>query len=138
MTPEALMRRVATAFEKGDLEPLFEAIDDHTVWKTASALSDMFRFGGEYKKRIGITEVLSRIATAYVFRRFEPMEIVASGEIVWGLFQVEADYRPTGKKLKVEMAVRWRVRNGKIAEHQGFLDTASLLRQQGELPHPSP
>jgi ketosteroid isomerase-like protein len=130
---EALMRSVAKAFENGDLQPLFDALDDNVVWKTASVPDDAFRFGGQYSKRIGVTEVLSRISVAYVFRRFEPVEIVAARDLVWGLFQVEADYRPTGKPINIEIAIRWRVKNNKIIEHQAFLDTASLLTQQGEL-----
>jgi hypothetical protein len=30
------------------------------------------------------------------------------------------------------MAIRWRLKDGKIIEHQGFFDTASLLIQQGQ------
>jgi ketosteroid isomerase-like protein len=138
MTPETLMRTVAKAFENGDLQPLFDAVDDKIVWNTASVPGGTFRFGGGYSKRIGVTEILSRISAAYIFRRFEPVEIVADGDRLWGLFQVEADYLPTGKDVNIEIAIRWRVQNNKIVEHQGFLDTVSLLMQQGEFPRQQP
>jgi len=140
MTSEALMRRVMAAFEKADLQPLFDAVDDETVWKSASGLKNNFRFAGEYKKHAGVIDVTSRISTSYYFWHFKPKEIISHGEIVWGLFEVEADYRPPNKPRQrpkyviFECAIRWRVRDNKIIEHQAFFDTAALLDQQGELP----
>ena len=70
----------------------------------------------------------------------KPKEIISHGEIVWGLFEVESDYKPANKPRQrpqyiiIECAIRWRVRDHKIIEHQAFFDTASLLVQQGELP----
>jgi len=45
---------------------------------------------------------------------------------------MRATYEPKGKAaesrtLAFEMAIRWRLKDGKIIEHQGFFDTASLL-----------
>ena len=56
--------------------------------------------------------------------------MMAEGEVVWGLFDVEAQYQPTGRILKMAIAIRWRVRDGKLLEHQAFFDTANLLAQQ--------
>jgi len=142
MTPEALMRKIAAAFEQADLQPLFDAVDDETVWKSAAGSKNHFRFGGEYKKRAGVIDVTSHISTSYYFWHFKPKEIISHGEIVWGLFDVEADYKPADKPRQrpkyvfFECALRWRVRDNKIIEHQAFFDTASLLAQQGELPNP--
>jgi ketosteroid isomerase-like protein len=142
MTHEALMRKVVGAFAVADLQPLFDALDENIVWKSASTVGGTFRFGGEYSKIIGVKEVMSQIATAYSFHRFEPKEFIESGDIIWGLFEVEASYQPTGepsapsRPLQFECAIRWRIRDNKIAEHQAFLDTSSLLHQQDGLPQP--
>jgi ketosteroid isomerase-like protein len=131
----ALMERVAGAFRDGDLRPMLEAIDDNVVW-TESAPADFFRFGGTHRRRPGVIEVEALVFATYLFHRFDPVEIVTSGEIVWGLFRVEALHRPTDRMVKTDYAVRWRVRNGKIVEHQAFYDTAALLLQQGQLSVP--
>ena len=142
MTHEALMRKIVGAFAMADLQPLFDALDENVIWKSASTVGGTFRFGGEYSKIIGVKEVMSQIATAYSIQRFEPKEFIESGDIIWGLFEVEAIYQPTGKPsapsrpLKFECAIRWRIRDNKIAEHQAFLDTSSLLHQQDRLPQP--
>jgi ketosteroid isomerase-like protein len=137
--PEALMRKIVAAFADADLRPLFDSVDDNTVWNSGSLFEGIFRFGGRYQKRIGVFDVTLEITVVYFFRRFEPIEIVSNGEVVWGLFQVEADYVPlgqpqeAGKPVNLVLAIRWVVRNGKILEHQSFFDTAGLLAQQDEL-----
>jgi ketosteroid isomerase-like protein len=132
------MRRVMAAFEKGDLEPLFKAIDDNIVWKSASTQTGDFRFSGEYRNRSGVVEVMSKFAMSYFVQRFAPVEIVSNGEIVWGLFDVHMVYQPMAENpqarrtVKLDCAMRWRVRDGKILEHQAFYDTAAMLTQQAQ------
>ena len=102
MTPEALMRKVAKGFEQGDLQPLLDAVDENTIWKAGPLQSDgPLRFGGEYKMRAGVLEITSLLATLYVFQRFEPREIIACEEVVWGLFDAEGEASSDEKAHKV-------------------------------------
>jgi ketosteroid isomerase-like protein len=138
MGAEELMRTIAAAFERGDLRPLMDSIHPDIVWKSASSHVGLFRFGGAYQDRTGILDVTSKIAMDYTFRFFKPREIIARGDVVWGLFDAEMDYQPLGqnlppKAIRLEIAIRWRLKDGKIIEHQAFFDTASLLAQQGQL-----
>jgi len=137
-----LMRKVAAAFEKSDLQPLFDAAHEDIVWKAGSQQEGLFRFGGEYNNRSGLMLLVASWATAYTFYRFHPKEIIASGETVWGLFDVGAFFDPKRdgepkKHITLEMAFRWRLKDGKVIEHQGFFDTVSLLVQMGVMVHPS-
>jgi ketosteroid isomerase-like protein len=133
MTPEDMFRDVAKGLANSDLAPLFSIIDENTVWISASAPGGAFRFGGEYQRRAGVVEVTALIATTYHFTRFEPREIMSQGEVLWALVDAEAQYRPTGKTLKTAIAIRWRVRDGKLLEHQAFFDTAHVLAQQSQM-----
>jgi ketosteroid isomerase-like protein len=137
--PEELMRVVTAAFEAGDLRPLLSAVHKDIVWKAASPHTNLFRFGGVHHKREGVMDVTAQIAMDYVFRSFKPREIIATGDVVWGLFDVEAVFefqsgKPGPKPVRLDIAIRWRLKDGKIIEHQAFFDTASLLVQRGELP----
>ena len=137
-----LMRKVAAGFEKSDLQPLLDAIHEEIVWKTASTQEGVFRFGGEYKNRPGVLDVLSKISMDYTFHYLRPKEILAAGDVVWGHFDASVSFDPkgkggAGKSVNLEMAIRWRLRDGKIIEHQGFFDTASVLIQQGLMPNPA-
>lgn len=137
--PEKLMRVVTAAFGAGDLRPLLAAVHKDIVWKAASPHTNLFRFGGVHQKREGVMDVTAQIAMDYAFRSFKPREIIAKGDVVWGLFDVEADSEYRGgkalpKPVKLDIAIRWQLKDGKIIEHQAFFDTASLLIQRGELP----
>jgi ketosteroid isomerase-like protein len=130
-----LMRTIVAAFEKSDLQPLLNALHEDVVWKSASKREGLFSFHGEYRNRAGIQEVLSNISKDYTFHHMKPKEILAIGDVVWGLFDVGARYDAKGKAAKpatvqLEIAIRWRLKDGKIIEHQAFFDTAHLLMQQ--------
>ena len=84
-----------------------------------------------------------RIAADYHFRRSKPVEIVETGKIVWGLFDAAIDHLPTARKrrpdakpLAFQIAIRLRVRDGKILEHQTFFDTAAVQRAATEVSAP--
>jgi ketosteroid isomerase-like protein len=132
---EELMRTVVAAFEKSDLKPLYDALHDDVVWKSASKHDGLFSFAGEYKSRPGVIEVLSNISKDYTFHHMKPKEVVAARDVVWGLFDVGLCYDAKGTSaqatnIKLDMAIRWRIKDGKIMEHQAFFDTAHLVVQQ--------
>src|SRR5579872_969309 len=130
MNGEELMRSIVAAFAKSDLRPLFNALHEDVVWKTASRHEDgPFSFKGDYTKRAGVIDVLSNISKDYTFQHMKPKEIVASGDTVWGLLDVGVRYDAKGKiagsaTIRLDMAIRWRLKDGMIIEHQAFFDTA--------------
>jgi ketosteroid isomerase-like protein len=138
MSGADLMRSITSAFEEGDVKPLMAAIHPDVIWKSASKCAGLFSFAGTHKDRVGVVEVLAKVATRYTFTRFQAKEIVEQGEVVWGVFDTRLLYRPrhdaSPKSMTVEMALRWRIRDGKIVEHQAFFDTAYMLVQQGVIP----
>lgn len=139
MDGEALMRTIVAGFEKSDLQPLMNALHPDVVWKSASRHEGSpFSFAGDHKNRAGILAVLSHISRDYTFHRMVPVEIMSRGELVWGQFDVTLRYDPKGKgaaskTLRMDWVLHWRIRDGKIIEHQAFFDTAYLLQQQGGL-----
>lgn len=138
MNGPTLMCNVVAGFEKSDMGPLLAAMHDEIVWKSARRYDALFRSSGVYKTRPKVIEVLTDLFQNYQFHRFEPNEIVAIGDVVWGHFDVGLSFGPKGsgiasKNVDLEIAIRWRLQEGKIIEHQSFFDTASLLIQQTQL-----
>jgi ketosteroid isomerase-like protein len=133
---ELLMRRVTDAFAHGDLDPLFDAIDENIVWKSAAATGGPLSFGGVYFKTSGIIELMSQFTSEYHVYKFRPKEIILNMEVVWGLFEVSGEYVSLetrsvyGIPFELECAIRWHLQGGKIVEHQAFWDTRLLPRQQ--------
>ena len=135
MDAEELMRTVAAGFERSDLRPLLAALHEDIVWRSASRVGGPFSFEGDYRHRTGVVEVLSNIARDYTFLSMTPREITAKGDTVWGLFDAVVRFDRKGtiaepRTVALEIAIRWRLKDGKIAEHQAFFDTAYLLQQQ--------
>ena len=139
--PEELMRVVTAAFALGDLRPLTASVHKDIVWKSGSPRTNLFRFAGVHERRTGVMEVTGELASEYIFQRMTPLEITVRDDIVWGLFDVEVKYQPVGDKriypfLQLDMAIRWRMKDGKVIEHQAFFDTAALLLQRGDVESP--
>lgn len=130
---KALMLSVLSAFKRGILEPLFEAVSPDVVW-TATAPRQFFRFGGIYKGVPGIKEYIALLLSRYHFTQFEPKLVTAHGDEVWGLFDVKALYQPNSRHVRFDLFIRWTVKQGKITDHQCLFDTAGVLVQQGDLP----
>ena len=142
MNGPTLMCNVVAGFEKSDMAPLLAAMHDEIVWKSAHRYDALFRSTGEYIGRHRVIELLTDLFQNYKFHRFEPKEIVAIGDVVWGRFDVVLSFNPKGwimvsKHIDLETAIRWRLKEDKIVEHQSFFDTASLLIQQAQLARPS-
>lgn len=133
MTPELLMRSVAQALERGDRRPLFDALDGEVVWTTGVKQKGFFPFGGTYKGARGVEDMLADFSKRFRYRRITPREVTSNGDSVWGIFDVELESTETSSVqgspavISTEMAIRWRLRNNKIVEHQAFFDTATLL-----------
>jgi ketosteroid isomerase-like protein len=133
MTRE-LLKIVAQAFENADFEPLYKAISDDVLWKSSATEKGFFRVGGEYRGRRGVARLIRELETNYTIKAFIPKEIISSGDVTWGLFWVDLIYKPAAPlgRVTFDFAIRWQLRDGKIVEHQAFMDTAALLVRQKE------
>lgn len=133
MTPELLMRSVIQGLERGDTRPLLDALDDEVVWTTGAKQKGFFPFGGMYKGRLGVEEMLSDFSKRFRYRRITPCEVTSNGDTLWAIFDIELESTETSSILRsprvisTEIAIHWRLRNNKILEHRGFFDTATLL-----------
>jgi len=134
MNGKQLMKSIVEAFEQSDLQPLLDALHEDIVWKSASK-SHFFSFRGEHRGLHGVRETLANISKDYIFNYMKPKEIVASGNVVWGYFDTAVTYyaggaRKNSKPIQLDMAIRWRLKGGKIIEHSTFFDSAHLAMEQ--------
>ena len=127
------LRHILAAYAVGDQGPALARLDDNFVW-TVSALPGHFRFGGTRRGRAGAIETLSLIAADYTIHRYEVVEMVAEGDVIWTLSKVQASQRRSGKDIFFMIAGRWQFRDGKILSATEHFDSASVLAQQGDIP----
>jgi len=133
---EQLMKDVVEAWGRADLAPFKAAVHDDIVWRSAATTwNDRLRSGGVHRGKPAVMALLSKISTAFFNTHSTAREIVSKGEIVWGLFDYEAVYRPVGepdrpaRHVQFETAYRMRIHDGKIIEWQSFFDTLGLLEE---------
>lgn len=132
LSNRTLMLEVMAAFRDGHLDPLFDILDDDVVW-ISTAPSEFFRFGGVRQGRVGVREYTALLFVGYHYTRFEPRIVTAKGDQVWGLFEIEALHRASGRYVRTDASILWTLKDGKLVSHQGFFDTAGVLMQQGQL-----
>lgn len=126
------MLAVMAGLKSGKLEALFDAIRADVAWKVM-APREFFRFGGSYEGVPGVKEFTALLFSDYHLARLTPRIVTAKGEEVWGMFDAEALHRPSGRYVRFDISLHWRMKDGQIAEQQCFFDTASVLMQQGVL-----
>lgn len=132
VTNKNLMLAVMAGLKSGKLDALFAAIRADVIWKVM-APREFFRFGGTYQGVAGVKEYTALLFSDYHLVRLNPRAITAKGEDVSGVFDAEALHRPSGRYVRFDMSLHWRMKDGQIAEQQCFFDTASVLIQQGDL-----
>ncbi len=65
------MKAVIEAWGEADLAPVRGALDENVVWRSASSREGgAFRFGGVYRGRDNVIELLSKLSTSYFFQEY--------------------------------------------------------------------
>jgi ketosteroid isomerase-like protein len=134
---KAVLKRALKSYEKGDLEPILALLDENIVWRS-NALAKHYRFAGRRQGRAGVIEALSMIAADFQVSRYEPIELVGEGDVIWASSEVSCLDRKAGRQLSFLLVNRWEFRDGRIVSCSEFFDTADVLQQQGRLPDPLP
>jgi ketosteroid isomerase-like protein len=126
------LRRIIKAYVQGDLEPLMVAAADDIVWNT-NARPSHFRFGGEFRGRIGVKEGLSLLASEFSLIRYDVREVTGDGDVVWVLSDVIVSEHRTGRRANVTLVNRWQFRDGKVVSCTEFFDSVSALIALGRV-----
>jgi ketosteroid isomerase-like protein len=132
-----VLRRVLKAYEGGDYEPIFAALDEDVVW-SSNSLANHYRFGGTRRGRAGVVEALSMIAADYEISRYDVIEMIGEGDVIWATSELSLFDRKTRRALTFPLINRWQFRGGKIVSCSEFFDTAAVLQQQGRIPESVP
>ena len=131
MSNVRLVQDVYSAFGRGDIQAVLGAFDPAIEWRQAEG--NPYQPSGE--AWIGPNAVLEnlfmRLGAEWDGFLVHPEQFHdASGTVV-----VEARYtgtfKPTGKALEAQVCHVWKVRNGKIASFQQYVDTAQLQAVMG-------
>ena len=120
-----VVKRFYGAFGRGDIPAALDLLDDEVEW-TFQAPS-VIPFAGTRRGREGVAEFFSLVGETLEFQQFEPREYVGQGDNVVVLGYERNLIKPTGRTFEQEWAHVYTLRDGKIAKHRGFEDTAAYV-----------
>ncbi|UUZ91072.1 ester cyclase [Paenibacillus sp. P25] len=125
--------------EQNNMETVLAFID--AFWN-GNDLDSTERFLSEdyqelsYQSKEGLKQFAAKILAAFPDKQYTVEEIVAQGEKVLVRMTVKGTNQgvffgnpPTGNAMDVTLYRRYRVVDGKIAEHHGWIDMATMGKQ---------
>ena len=120
-----VVKRFYGAFGRGDIPTALGLLADDVEW-TFQAPS-VIPFAGTRRGREGVAQFFSLVGETLEFQQFESREFVGQGDTVVVLGYERNLIKPTGRTFEQEWAHVYTLRDGKIAKHQGFEDTAAYV-----------
>lgn len=120
-----VVQQTYEAFGRGDIPAVLNLLTDDVEW-TFQAPS-VVPFAGTRHGREGVAEFFSLVGENLEFQQFEPRNFVAQGDIVVVLGYERNLIKPTGRTFEQEWVHVYTLRDGKIAKHRGFEDTAAYV-----------
>jgi ketosteroid isomerase-like protein len=110
------------AFARGDVPRVQELLDPDVVWRTPTLPWST----GEYRGREGVGTYFASFAEALDDAAVEPHEVLEAGDRIVALGEERATVRRTGNRFAVPFAHVLRLRDGRVVEFQGHVDTAAI------------
>ena len=120
-----VVQRFYGAFGQEDIPAALDLLAEDVEWNFQAP--SVIPFAGTRRGREGVAEFFSLVGETLEFQQFEPREFVGQGDTVVVLGYERNLIKPTGRTFEQEWAHVYTLRDGKIAKHQGFEDTAAYV-----------
>ena len=125
-----IVRGMYDAFAQGDVPGVVEAMEPQIEWNEA----DNFPYadGNPYVGPDAVVEgVFKRVGDEWEYWSVDIEELLDAGDTVVALGRYKAAHKGTGSSIDAQFVHVWRLRNGKAAKFQQYVDTAQVLRAVG-------
>ena len=123
-TPTDVVNAIYDAFKRGDIPYILGQIAPGAIWQQSATLP----WGGDYRGAEGAGEFFQKLDANMETLGFEPRENVVIGDEVYSFGSYTGRSRKTGRSASSDWMFRWRVKDGKVASWQSYIDTAALLK----------
>jgi ketosteroid isomerase-like protein len=123
-----IVDRLHDAFVQGDHDLLACCYDDQVDW-TLHAPASVFPFAGRRCGKAAVFLSLKELYTDYKVAGFAPQVIVVDGDRAASMAEVALVQRSSGRTIRCRVASFYHMRNGRVIEYQGFLDSFDAVEQ---------
>ncbi|MFA6265173.1 MAG: nuclear transport factor 2 family protein [Pseudolabrys sp.] len=124
----AVLVEVQTAFRDGNYARMAELYDDDIDWLFHAPVS-VFPETGHRRGKIAVFLAFEALNRLYRFDSYETEQVLAEGDRAAGIANVTLTQRSSGRVIQVRVAGFHRVRDGRIVEYRGFVDSFDAVEQ---------
>lgn len=117
-----IVQAIYTAFGRGDVAAILAMLAEDVSWLGTEAPE--LPYSGALHGRAGVERFFAGIGGSIEVTSFEPKTFLADGDAVMVTGAWAGKVRATGKPFQARWAMRWVIRDGKVASYEGFEDTA--------------
>lgn len=118
----AIVREAYENFVTGNIAGVLYKLADDVEWIDPGAPA--IPYAGVYRGPAEVGRFFERLGQTTEVLEFEPREYVATGGTVGVFGSWRARARKTGREFGSDWAMYFRVRDGKLARFQAYIDTA--------------
>ena len=126
MSNAEVIKGLYDAFGRGDIESVFGAFDPNIEWHEAEG--NPYEPSG--KAWVGQDAIMQnlfvKLGTEWDGFTVTPKELHDAGDAVIAECRYTGTYKATGKQIDAQVCHVWKLRDGKIASFQQYVDTAQL------------
>jgi ketosteroid isomerase-like protein len=116
------------AFKRGDHERFASYYDDNIDWTFHAPIS-VFPFAGRRVGKPAVFLSLRQLDEGYKLQGFAAQMVLADGDRAAVISEMAMMQRATGRTIRCRVASFYRVRDGRVIEYQGFVDSFDAVEQ---------
>ena len=116
------------AFKQGDHERFASYYDDNIDWTFHGPIS-VFPFAGRRVGKPAVFLSLRQLNEGYKLQGFAAQMVLADGDRAAAISEIAMMQRATGRTVRCRVASFYRVRNGRVVEYLGFVDSFDAVEQ---------
>lgn len=121
-----LVRDAYSAFLRGDIQAVLEALADDVVFDTQGPAQ--IPYAGLFEGKDGASEYFRILAETDDVEVFEPKRFFAEGDMVVVLGRYAARVKATGNRTEIDWVHAFTFRNGKVAHYTDYFDSAKVAQ----------
>ena len=129
----ATVRSIYEAFGKGDVQTVLGLMSEKVEWNEAEHFT--YWTGGPFVgPKAVLNGVFARIGQDFDGFTVDVGRVVGCGDTVLSEGRYRGTVKATGKRLDVQVAHVWDVRDGKVVRFQQYVDTWQVAQATGVTP----
>lgn len=125
----ALIQKLFDAFGRGDIQTILDHVTADSDWSNPGPAS--IPYAGTFRGPDEIRRYFERLAGTQSAVRLTTDQFVAQGDTVVALGRYAGSVTATGKPFDLPVALVFRIRDGRVAQHMVFGDTAAMAASYG-------